>query len=151
MEQYKLELWEGSLPKIDKVDKNHIIELKQKLCNVFFKKDIKKCERFYEAILKYEISFGDIDSIDLFNILKKCDGNLSIDEYIYLDWGNFENLILVNINDFINNINNFWYPGSDDLSIFDESCNWVLFIHHDENVGCAKSHPIKIQGDNDNY
>lgn len=38
--------------------------------------------------------------------------------------------------------NEFWYPGSDDLAIFDESQTWVLFLWHECEAFFA-THPVK--------
>jgi uncharacterized protein (DUF927 family) len=138
MDNIKLELWEGKIPEIINLNKNSIVALKEKLCNSFSKKNDIICNKFYENIYIFEKVVGHIDNIDLFKIFQNCDNSLTIDDFIYLDWGNLEEIVQVNLNDFIVNIDNFWYPSSDDLSIFNQNCNWILNIHHYGAIGCVQ-------------
>lgn len=137
MDNSKLELWEGELPDIINLDSNSVVALKEKLCNNFLKKT--QCNNFYENISGFEKIVAHTDNVDLFKTFQNCDNSLTIDDFIYLDWGNFKDIVKVRVNDFVDNIDNFWYPSSDDLSIFDQRCNWILNIHHYGAIGCVQS------------
>ena len=139
MDKYKIELWEGTLPKIVSLKKIEIDSLKEKLCASFSTYSNIRCNKFYEDIHSLEINIGYIDDIDLHKIFQNCNKNSNSSDFIYLDWGNFEDIVKVRLNDFIDNIDNFWYPSSDDLSIFDQECNWILNIHHYGAIGCVQS------------
>ena len=54
----------------------------------------------------------------------------SANEKIYLNWKNFESIEEMSKLSFNQNFFDIWYPGVDDLDIFDESCNWLLSITH---------------------
>lgn len=52
-------------------------------------------------------------------------------EQIYLHWyreNKIEEMAFADMDAFFPNI---WYPGPDDLSIYDSSLDWILTIHHD--------------------
>jgi hypothetical protein len=136
MDEYKIELWEGIMPSILNLEQKEITSLKEKLCTLFSKKNDIQCNEFYESIHNLETNIGTIENIDLHKIFQDCSENLHSSDFIYLDWGNFEDIVKVKFNDFIDNIDNFWYPSSDDLSIFDQQCNWMLTIHHHGDMGC---------------
>ena len=146
MENYKIELWEGEVPNIEILKKESIEKCKIKLCSNFFRKKINEpeCRNFYELFSKYEKYISDIENIkniDFYFLLRKCNKGV-FPKYLYLDFGNFEKIYKISAEDFIRNINNIWYPSSDDLSIFNELCNWVLTIHHEGSMGCATPNDI---------
>lgn len=138
MDKYKIELWEGMLPPLVNLNKAEIISLKKKLCKYFSKPTDINCDDFYKNIYNFEIKIGYIDDGDLNQFFQHCDINFNMEDFVYLDWGNFEDIAKVKLHDFIINIDNFWYPSSDDLSIISQDCTWILNIHHDGEVGCVQ-------------
>jgi len=52
---------------------------------------------------------------------------------ILLEWNN-ETAVLTNWSFLKNHLSDFFYPGSDDITVFDESMQWSILIHHSETV-----------------
>ena len=52
---------------------------------------------------------------------------------ILLEWDN-ETALLTNWRFLKNHLSDFFYPGSDDITMFDESMRWSILIHHSETV-----------------
>ncbi len=137
MQIFKLELWEGEIPHIHHLNQNEIEIIKEKLYFAFYGDTTYMCSTFYQNISTHEKVIGNTTSIDIQQLASLCKLNIKEDEVVYLDWDNFENLIAVSFSDFVKNINNFWYPGSDDLSIFNDDATWVLTIYHHGDITYA--------------
>ena len=50
---------------------------------------------------------------------------------LYLHWYRENRIDEMALSDLDANFPNIWYPGPDDLSIYDVSLGWILTIHHD--------------------
>ena len=50
---------------------------------------------------------------------------------LLLDWRQFKDVVEIQLTDLSELFRFMWFPAADDLSIFDESCSWMLFIQHD--------------------
>lgn len=51
-------------------------------------------------------------------------------ESMYLNWRHFDSVDVMLIKDLSEHFSDVWYPGSDDLDIFDATCEWFLSISH---------------------
>jgi hypothetical protein len=49
-------------------------------------------------------------------------------DYVYLNWYRFDDIDRLRLRDFDARFENIWYPGSDDLDVFDDSLTWMLSI-----------------------
>lgn len=58
---------------------------------------------------------------------------------IYLHWYRENKIDEMAFADMDANFPNIWYPGPDDLSIYDSSLDWILTIHHDGVISYRKA------------
>jgi hypothetical protein len=49
---------------------------------------------------------------------------------VYLNWGRYDSLDEMDFADLQAHIRDIWYPGSDDLDVFDKTMDWILSIAH---------------------
>jgi len=90
--------------------------------NFPFKKDI------FKAVDTIKVSLGNEDEIKQW--LYQC--GLPFDEPVFLSWDE-ETAMIVNWEMVIKYFDSFYYPSSDDLTVFDKNLKWtVLFYHEDE-------------------
>lgn len=50
--------------------------------------------------------------------------------YVYLEWGALQNIDRFDLNDLEKYFYDIWYPGADDIELFDETFKWIIFIRH---------------------
>lgn len=58
---------------------------------------------------------------------------LPFEKTVYLFWDQ-QNSMIVPWKIFIKYFDSFYYPGSDDLTIFDESLQWALLFYHEDEI-----------------
>lgn len=51
-------------------------------------------------------------------------------EYVYLNWYRLDDIDRLRLSDLDGWVEDIWYPGSDDLDVFDDSLTWMLSIAH---------------------
>lgn len=51
-------------------------------------------------------------------------------ELVYINWNCFEQVDLIAFADLARWFSYIWYPASDDIEIFDQSCSWVVAVRH---------------------
>jgi hypothetical protein len=59
-------------------------------------------------------------------------------DLVYINWYRFDQIDQMRLLDLCENLGSIWYPGSDDIEVFDESLNWVISIAHHGTIGVAK-------------
>lgn len=50
---------------------------------------------------------------------------------IYLNWSAFEKIDQIATGDFAHCFSDIWYPGADDIDLFDDTPSWMVSIYHD--------------------
>lgn len=91
-------------------------------------------------LIKYIAQLGDlIPNLDTedpgFNLIKLLKSyNITQNKNIFIDWYRFDNIDEMSLDDLSKHFDDIWYPSSDDITIFDSSLNWFLFIYH---YGCV--------------
>lgn len=68
----------------------------------------------------------------LSSVLKEL--NIIPMEKVYVNWYRFDNIDEIRFQDLNNYFSDIWYPGPDDIDIFDESLSWILSISHNGEV-----------------
>lgn len=58
-----------------------------------------------------------------------------IPKEVFINWYRFDQIDTMSFNDLDNYFDDFWYPGSDDIDIFDASLTWIFSVTHN---GCIK-------------
>jgi hypothetical protein len=56
--------------------------------------------------------------------------NITPPAQVLVNWYRFENVDELAVADLIRYFHDIWFPGVDDIAIFDESCDWVLSVMH---------------------
>jgi hypothetical protein len=75
---------------------------------------------------------ADCESFSLSDTLRRFD--VHPDPLIYVDFYRYDDIDELRVEDVMRYFPYIWYPGSDDISIFDRSLAWVLSISHDGEV-----------------
>jgi hypothetical protein len=60
---------------------------------------------------------------------------------VLLNWDPLQEIDRMLRSDAARRFEDLWYPGADDLLLFDESLEWVLIIMHFGEVRCAQLPP----------
>ena len=73
-------------------------------------------------------------------ILKKIFEKVGIypQEKVYINWHHFDDIDQMGFDDLSTYFDEIWYPGSDDIDIFDATFSWVLSVHHDGSIQVVK-------------
>jgi len=53
---------------------------------------------------------------------------------IYINWYLFDNIDKIHFSDFNQFFDDIWYPGADDIDIFDNTTDWLVSINHDGSI-----------------
>jgi hypothetical protein len=51
-------------------------------------------------------------------------------EHVYVNWYRYDDIDKLNFDDFDKYFDDLWYPGVDDIDIFDDSLTWILSVSH---------------------
>lgn len=90
-------------------------------------------------IAKHATSLSDADPADdMFNLaelLRKL--NIKPEEDVFINWYRYDDVDRMHLSDLSSYFADIWYPGSDDIEIFDSSCAWILIIPHSGDVRLA--------------
>jgi hypothetical protein len=57
---------------------------------------------------------------------------------VYINWYRFEQVDEMKLNDLDQYWTDIWYPGPDDISVFDSSFSWILCVTHEGSVGLLR-------------
>jgi len=76
------------------------------------------------------------NGLDLLGILDGLGVNYS--EHAYLNWGRFEELDRIRLQDLSECFDDIWYPDADDLDVIDAEYKWILSVRHDGVVGILR-------------
>jgi hypothetical protein len=52
-------------------------------------------------------------------------------EHVYIDWHRFDAIDRMAFADLARCFDDIWYPSSDDITLFDDTFSWVVFVHHE--------------------
>lgn len=64
---------------------------------------------------------------------------VSVLESVYINWYNFDQIDELAFHDLNAAFSDIWWPGPDDINIFDASYKWILSIDHDGYISLLKS------------
>ena len=91
--------------------------------DVPFKKD------FFRTVDKTKILDGNEKEIKKWLYQR----GLAFDKQVFLSWDE-ENAMIVPWKLLIKYFDSFYYPSSDDLTVFDKSLNWALLFYHEDEI-----------------
>lgn len=53
---------------------------------------------------------------------------------VYVNWYRFDQIDRLTLEDLAEYFGDLWYPSSDDIDIFDDSCDWIVSVGHSGDV-----------------
>ena len=59
-------------------------------------------------------------------------------EWVYINWYRFDRIDQIKYLDLVRYFDDIWYPGPDDISIFDEECHWIISVDHEGGLAVLK-------------
>lgn len=74
-----------------------------------------------------ELKYDD-DNFDLKKVLSSLEINWP--EYVFINWYRYDNIDKMMLSGLASHFDDVWYPGVDDIDIFDETFTWVLSVTH---------------------
>lgn len=81
-----------------------------------------------------QISRADASSAS-FNVQRLLtDLGIRSEPYVFLNWYRFDKIDKLALVDLTRYFSDIWYPASDDIEIFDSTCDWMLAIAHTGSV-----------------
>jgi len=69
------------------------------------------------------------DRFDLRNLISELGFRPSAE--VLVNWQRFDEIDRIALSDLSRHFDDIWYPGSDDIEIFDESLDWLVLVRHD--------------------
>jgi hypothetical protein len=72
------------------------------------------------------------DDFSLLSVFKYLD--ITPLEKVFINWYRFDDIDEIHFEDLNKYFDDIWYPGPDDIDIFDNSFSWVLSISHEGDV-----------------
>ncbi len=141
MEDSKIELFEeengkSTFPKFDAVSSEKCYELQVKLKErlnldvstdlVSLVKSLYDAQKHLPAVDANEEGFSLLECIRILGV--------DFDSQVLVNWYRFDDIDEFALNDLSKYFDDIWFPGSDDIDIFDDSLNWIVSIRHDGQV-----------------
>ena len=88
---------------------------------------------------------GEVPDAGDFNVRKLlADSGLECADSLYVNWYRLDDVDLMDVDDLSRWFDDIWYPGSDDIEIFDSSLDWVISVRHDASVVLLRLPPEKM-------
>jgi len=76
------------------------------------------------------------EDFNLIELLKKK--QIREPREVFINWYRFDAIDAMNLDDVVKYFSDIWYPGSDDIDIFDETLTWFISVRHDGIIKIAK-------------
>ena len=137
MERFKIDFFEKeygfSFPEFIHLSEDDSSSVRSQLFNRFGKMDYST---LVEDITSSQSFIEEVDANENFNlifVLKQL--NINYLESVYINWFRFDNIDKIGIMNLDKYFYDIWYPGADDIDVFDSSFNWIISIRHDGCVG----------------
>jgi len=92
--------------------------------------------RLLELSVPYKGINAENEHFDLAAVAK--DLGISAEKKVYVNWYRYDNVDEIQFVDLTKYFDDIWYPGPDDIDIFDATFSWILSISHDGAVRSAR-------------
>ena len=70
------------------------------------------------------------------------DLNIPLPQFLYVNWYRYDDIDRFRLIDLDELFEHIWYPGAEDIAVFDDSLAWVISVSHDGGVKlCRALHP----------
>jgi hypothetical protein len=87
---------------------------------------LARFDRFGEAVNGVNAQSDDFTLKSLFELLSIIPRGR-----VFINWYRFDDIDEMSLDDFSIYFDDIWYPGSDDIDIFDSTKTWIISISHD--------------------
>jgi hypothetical protein len=102
-------------------------------------KDFPFEKDFFQTVEESLFSDGNEEEIKIWLFNR----GLSLEKNVFLSWDS-KNALIVPWKILIKYFDSFYYPSSDDLTVFDQSLNWALLFFHDDRIFFGTKNGFKI-------
>jgi hypothetical protein len=68
--------------------------------------------------------------------------NIKSTNIVYVNWYQYDEIDEMALSDLNRYFEYIWYPGADDIDIFDSTLYWLLSISHDGNIKFTETHAM---------
>ena len=136
MEEFKIEHYEKSnsgkkFPIFKTLSSNEAERIYRKfseivgvsISNLQLVKTIDEMEYQIENVNADDNNFSFANILNYLNIIPK--------RKVYINWYRYDNIDEMFTEDFIRDFDDIWYPGPDDIDIFDGSFLWIISVCHE--------------------
>ena len=133
MEKFKIEFFKEEygfdFPLFTHLSEDNALKLRGEL---FARFGITNILTLVEDISNKQMFLSEIDANSDFKLINtlKCLKIKYLDS-LYLNWYKFDNIDAIALKDLDKYFYDIWYPGSDDIDIFDSNLTWIVSIRHD--------------------
>jgi len=62
----------------------------------------------------------------------------NVREYVWINWYRFDKVDQMCLDKFSQHFDDIWYPGPDDIELFDNSLEWMIEIMHDGQISILR-------------
>ncbi len=83
--------------------------------------------RLYSMARVVEDADADAEGFDLSSVVSEL--GLTPQAYVYIDWQR-DSVDRMRFSDLSRYFDDIWYPGPDDIAIFDDALSWILYVTH---------------------
>jgi hypothetical protein len=91
--------------------------------------DISVLKRVRSESVTLEGVDADSEGFDLLELVKGKVAGVDVAK-VYLNWYRFDDIDEIDLEALASHWNYIWYPGPDDIEIFEESLDWILSVDH---------------------
>jgi len=136
MDKFKIKNFETfnsgkNFPEITSLEKETREKLKMRISNKLNLKvpsDLQLLDELHKSKVLCKNINSNVKSFTLKTTLK--DLGLSAKSIVYINWDRFENIDAIKLDLLSKHFTDIWYPEVDDIEIFDDTCDWFVFIDH---------------------
>ena len=137
MEEFKIEHFEKEYPDtkfpwFEVLNDQEIIELRNGLYSRLsierLSDDKILVQRINNAVILIENVNASRIGFSLLGLLKSK--GIESSDVVYVNWYRFDDVDRFKLEDLSEYFDDIWYPGSDDIDIFDGSLSWVISVSH---------------------
>ena len=145
MESFKIELFEkenpsSKFPSFSRLDTEGTARIRQRFAQklkvekpIDGKELLRLLSDQIEVIKTFNASVDNFKIADVFRYL-----DIVPNETIYINWYHYDDIDAMAYKDFSSYFEYVWFPGPDDIDVFDDTCGWILSINHEGYISCRK-------------
>jgi len=130
----------GEFPSFDVLQRKECETVKSRILKSFsVDAHLDKYKATFEIRSKSELALGNFDeaTLALEGFLRYAIGYISSD--IYLNFCHFDEINRMKFSDFATYFSDIWFPGADDLDIFDVTFSWIIQFGHENEIFLLKA------------